>query len=179
MEESYWKYCESLDSASFHRLMAEYGQDVWNLAFVLTKRHDLADDVTQDVFLKAYKSIGTFRGASSVKTWLLSITRNISINYLRSAFMRKVTLTEWITSKGASPSAEHEMLEQALSEQIWQAVLTMPLKMREVLILHAKYEMTTKEIADLLQMSEGTVKSRLARARQQMNRYWKESAAYE
>ncbi|BBI31190.1 hypothetical protein KCTCHS21_05890 [Cohnella abietis] len=105
MEESYWKYCESLDSANFHLLMTQYGQDVWNLAFVLTKRYDLADDVTQDVFLNAYKAIGTFRGASSVKTWLLSITRNISINYLRSAFMRKVTLTEWITSKGTSPSA--------------------------------------------------------------------------
>ncbi|GGG14582.1 RNA polymerase sigma factor [Paenibacillus abyssi] len=179
MEEAYWKYLEHMDSESFRQLMVTYGQDVWNLAFLMTKRHHLADDITQDVFLRAYKAIGTFRGASSIRTWLLSITRNISINYLRTAFVRKVMLTERLSVRETSPSAEKVVLAHALSDEIWEAVLRLPLKLREVLVLHVKYEMTTKEIADALRISEGTVKSRLARARRKMSISWKESAAYE
>lgn len=165
MDETYWKHLEQMDSASLQRLMSAYGQEVWNLAFLLTKRHHLADDIAQDVFIKAYESIHQFRGASGIKTWLLSITRNISINYLRTAFVRKVTLTGWITDKGVNASAEKQAVEQSVTEEIWRAVMGLPLKLREVLILHGKYELSMKEIANVLGVSEGTVKSRLARAR--------------
>ncbi|MBB6669588.1 sigma-70 family RNA polymerase sigma factor [Cohnella nanjingensis] len=148
--------------------MHKYGQDVWNLAFILTRSRDMADDVSQDVFLKAYTTIGSFRGSSSVRTWLLAITRNTSINAMRTAFMRRVTLTAWVTDTRASPSAEIEALARTLSDEIWAKVLALPFKLREVLILQAKYEMSIREIADLLRLSEGTVKSRLARARGRM-----------
>jgi len=179
LDESYWKHLGQMDSAGLRQLMLTYGQEVWNLAFLLTKRHHLADDIAQDVFIKAFESIHLFRGASSIKTWLLTITRNTSINYMRTAFMRKVTLTDWITAKGVNASAEKEAMEQTVTEEIWRMVLELPLKMREVLILHGKYELSTKEIAHVLGVSEGTVKSRLARARSKMSAYWKESAAYE
>ena len=179
MDETYWKHLERMDSASLQQLMSVYGQEVWNLAFLLTKRHHLADDIAQDVFIKVYESIHLFRGASSIKTWLLSITRNISINYLRTAFVRKVTLTGWITDKGVNASAEKQVVEQSVTEEIWRAVMELPLKLREVLVLHGKYELSMKEIANVLGVSEGTVKSRLARARVKMSAYWKEDAAYE
>ncbi len=179
MGEINWNYLERMDADSFRHLMELYGQDVWNLAFTITKKHDLADDVSQDVFLKVYHSIHTFRGKSSIKTWLLSITRNMSINHLRSAFLRRVTLMDRVTVEGDTSSAEKEAMENQFTHEIWTVVLKLPLKLREVLILHAKFDLNTKEIADVLQLPEGTVKSRLSRARQKMNTYWKGSAQYD
>ncbi|UVI32671.1 RNA polymerase sigma factor [Paenibacillus spongiae] len=178
-EESHWKHLTNLDAGLLRSLMEQYGQDVWSLAYILTKRHDLADDVAQDVFLNAYRNIQSFRGESAIKTWLLSMTRNTAINYTRTAFMRRVTLTAWITSKATSPSAEHEAMELELSDDIWRTVLKLPLKFREVLILHGKYDLSVKEIAETLGISEGTVKSRLSRARHKVSAYWKEETAYE
>ncbi|MFS0726908.1 RNA polymerase sigma factor [Paenibacillus sp. 1P07SE] len=174
-----WNYLERMDADSFRHLMELHGQDVWNLAFTITKKHDMADDVTQDVFLKVYHSIHTFRGTSSIKTWLLSITRNMSINHLRSAFLRRVTLMGKVSMDGGNDSAEKVALDNQFTHEIWSVVLKLPLKLREVLILHAKFELNTKEIADVLQLPEGTVKSRLSRARQKMNLYWKGSAQYD
>src|SRR5690606_6717767 len=104
------RYVEQLDTASFRLLMETHGQEVWNLAFLITKKRDLADDIAQDVFIKAYRNIDTFRGASSIKTWLLVMTRNTAISYTRSAFLRKVMLVDRIAERGGSPSAEQEAL---------------------------------------------------------------------
>ncbi|MFD2332492.1 RNA polymerase sigma factor [Cohnella sp. GCM10020058] len=110
MEETHWSYAENMDSGGLRELMRLYGSEVWNLAFVLTKRRDLADDVSQDVFFAAYRKIDTFRGASSVRTWLLSITRNTALNRLRSAFLRRVTLMDRVHDRAheSGPSAESE-----------------------------------------------------------------------
>lgn len=172
MEDSHWAYIENMDAGGLRELMQRYGPEVWNLAFVLTKRRDLADDVSQDVFLAVYRTIGSFRGDSSVRTWLLAITRNTSINHLRSSFVRRVILMERMgerQSGEAGPSAEFEALRRSLSNEIWEAVMQLPLKLREVLVLQARHELTVREIAQLLGLPEGTVKSRLSRARLLMN----------
>lgn len=179
MEESYWRHLDRMDPEQLRELMTAYGQEVWNLAFLLTRKYELADDIAQEVFLKAHDNIGAFRGGSSIKTWLLSITRNLSINQLRTAFMRKVTLVDWVMPSGAGPSAEQEAMANELTSQIWLDVMKLPVKLREVLILHAKYEMNTKDIAEMLQLPEGTVKSRLSRARGKMSIYRRESEVYE
>jgi RNA polymerase sigma-70 factor (ECF subfamily) len=179
LEKDYWKYSESMNSESFRDLMLTYGQDVWNYAFFMTQQAHLADDISQDVFFKAYCSIQTFRGESSIKTWLIAITRNIAINYRRSAFMRKVILVERIFYKDSHPSAENEALGLRQSHPIWDVVLKLPIKYREVLILDAKYELTMKEMSAVLGISEGAVKSRLSRARQRVAAIWKEEPEYE
>ncbi|MDI4649363.1 RNA polymerase sigma factor [Cohnella hashimotonis] len=178
MEETHWSYAENIDADGLRELMLQYGSEVWNLAFVLTKRRDLADDVSQDVFLAAYRKIDTFRGASSVRTWLLSIARNTAINRLRSAFLRRVTLMDRIDDRAhdAGPSAESEVLRRSLSNEIWADVMRLPLKLRETLVLQARYELTVREIALLLDLSEGTVKSRLSRARERMIRLREEAS---
>ncbi len=154
-------------------LMESFGQDVWNYAFFLTKRKDAADDISQDVFLRAFKHWNDFQGRSSVKTWLFTITRNLSLNYLKTPFMTRVSLTGWIASKQTKPSAETEFMDAAAVSQIWKYVMELPPKYREVLILESHYQLPRKEMAELLGISEGTIKSRLHRARARMEKMLK------
>lgn len=181
MEPEYWKNIESFGAESFRELMETYGQTVWDYAYYVTGRFDLADDVAQDVFLAAYRRIATFRGQSSMRTWLLAITRNVALNYRRTAFLRRVILIDRPEEHGkdAHPSAEQEALSRSHSEELWRVVLALPVKFREVLLLDAKYGMSLAEIAGVLDVPLGTVKSRLARARRKVSEAWKEETAYE
>lgn len=145
--------------------MTAYGQDVWNFVYCMTRKWELADDITQEVFLKAYRHMHSFRREASVKTWLLTIARNTVRDYMKSAFMRRVTLVDWVQNRETHPSAEDESFEQMAVSRIWKQVLELPVKYREVLILFAHYQLSMKEIARLLGTREGTVKSRLHQAR--------------
>jgi RNA polymerase sigma-70 factor (ECF subfamily) len=151
-------------------LMTTYGEDVWNFAFFLTRRADAADDITQDVFFIVFNRLYTFRGEASIKSWILSITRNKALNYLKSAFIRKVALIDTIMHMGAqSPSAEQTVLDRMSSRAIWEHVMKLPVKFREVIILHYHFDLSMGEIAAALHISEGTVKSRLHRAKKKMS----------
>jgi RNA polymerase sigma-70 factor (ECF subfamily) len=162
----YISVSEQADQKAILRdLMTAYGDDVWNFAFSLCRRADMAQDITQDVFLKVYRSLGSFRGDSSAKTWILAITRNTAADYKRSAFFRKVTLQRFAKQDGCEKSAEQEAMENLAIHDIWKKVLKLPAKYREVLVLSAHHQLTMKEMAEILGVSEGTVKSRLYHAR--------------
>ncbi|GLI10622.1 RNA polymerase sigma factor [Paenibacillus tyrfis] len=152
-----------------NELMNAYGKDVWNYAYSITRKWDQADDITQEVFIKVYRNLSTFRSESSVKTWLLAITRNMTLDYRKAAFYRKVTLVDFIASRGeyeqAAASTEHEVLNKMAVNEMWDMVLKLPVKYREVLILHAHHQLSMKEMAEVLGVSEGTIKSRLFHAR--------------
>lgn len=158
-------------------LMMAYGGDVWNFAYSLTRRRELADDIRQDVFVKAYGKIDTFRGVSSIKTWLFSITRNTVIDYHRSAIFRKVTLIDYIASKVSHPSAEQDYLANEIFSETWKAVMSLPVKLREVIVLFAHHQLSIAEIAAVLKISESSVKVRLHRARKKVNQILGESEA--
>ncbi|MFD2672572.1 RNA polymerase sigma factor [Marinicrinis sediminis] len=166
-ENEYLKYIsDTADPKQVLRdLMVQYGNDIWNYAYSMTRRWEVADDVTQDVFMKAYKNITNFRNEASVKTWLLKITRNTVLDYQKSAFFRRVTLVDYMTTKATDHSAESEVMEQMAVSEIWAKVLKLPPKYREVLILYGHHQLSMKEIAAMLGVSEGTVKSRLHHAR--------------
>jgi RNA polymerase sigma-70 factor (ECF subfamily) len=146
-------------------LMTAYGEKVWNYAFSLTRKREQADDITQEVFIKVYRNLFTFRSESSIKTWLFTITRNTVHNYHRSAFFRKVTLKHFVDHVHMQKSAETEAMEKIEISDIWQKVLQLPLKYREVLILFGHDQLSMQEIAQVLGINEGTVKSRLHNAR--------------
>lgn len=151
-------------------LMREYGKDVWNFAFFLTRKRELADDIAQDVFVKVYERLYDFRGQSSVRTWLLAITRNTAIDALRSSWLKRVILHPGRIERFASPSAEQETMRRLAADELWDTVLDLPRKLREVLLLSCHYGQSMREIAELLGISEGTVKSRLHRARAAVNK---------
>jgi RNA polymerase sigma-70 factor (ECF subfamily) len=147
-------------------LMKAYGDDVWNYAFSLCKKADVAQDVTQEVFLKVFRKLGTFRGESSVKTWILTITRNTAADFRKAALLHRIKLAGLI-GKGErfERSAESEAMENIAVTDIWQKVLKLPGKYREVLVLSAHHQLSMAEIAAILGISSGTVKSRLHHAR--------------
>lgn len=179
MQFDYLKHITGgLDRAAvLDELMREYGKDVWNFAYFLTRQRELADDIVQDVFVKVYERLYDFRGQSSIKTWLLAITRNQARDALRSAWLRKVTLLPAWLERDVQKSAEHEWLDKMDTEQVWKTVLDLPRKLKEVLLLSAHYGFTMKEIAEMLSITEGTVKSRLHRARAAVNRKWAKETA--
>lgn len=146
-------------------LMTTYGDDVWNYAFSLCRNSDMSDDITQEVFLKVYRKLGSFRGESSIKTWLLAITRHTAFDMQRSSFWKRIKSSDIFAAAAVQPSAEHEAIERFAINDIWQKVMELPVKYREVLILYAHCQLSMKEMAEILKLSEGTVKSRLFHAR--------------
>lgn len=169
----------TMDAATLRDVMDRYGSDIWNYAYFLTKNRELADEITQDVFIKAYYRIETFRGSSSFKTWLLTIARNTAFRYKRASFLRRVRLLPSIRSEQsgrAGRSAENEYMEERYADDIWETIMALPDKYREVLVLDIRYDLSTDAMAKLLNVAAGTVKSRLHRAREKVQRMLKEES---
>lgn len=154
--------------------MEQYGEDVWNYAYFLCRRRETADDIAQETFIKAYRNAHTFRGEAQVKTWLFKIARNCWFSHRRSAFARRVALFGFAPEDGAMPSAEDSFLAEQLTHEVWGAVLALPAKDREILLLQAHHGLTLVQIAEMLGASVTAVKSRLRRAKQRAARLLKE-----
>lgn len=179
MEEKHYKYITEISVYDIERMMEKYGEDVWQYAFFLTKKHDLADDISQEVFIKAYRVVHTFRGQSTLKTWLLKITRNTSFSHLRKAFFRHHLLMQNITRDGTRQSAENDYIDKEFAHEIWTKVMQLSTKYREVIVLSGHYHLSMEEISDALQISISTVKTRLHRARKALAKIIQEDNDYE
>ncbi|MCA0757173.1 RNA polymerase sigma factor [Paenibacillus sp. N4] len=175
MEENYLNTAISLGAPEIEELVHRYWHEIWQYAFFLTRHEQLAEDIAQDTFVQAFRSISSFRGECSVKTWLFKIARNTAFNYRKSAFFRKVTLFGLLKDKTASFSAEAHYFNNMLTDEIWEAVLALPKRYREIIILHAHYGLTHAELVDLLGISAGTIKSRLHRARAMLKQMMEEA----
>jgi len=119
LKEMQLQLSAELNISDIRELMESYGEDIWNYAYVITRNTHTADDVGQDVFIKAYEH--SFRGEASMETWLLKITRNAVLSYLKRAFFRRVVLLgeqspgdglEGMAGNSSSPSAEAEYSER-------------------------------------------------------------------
>jgi len=180
--EEYLQYLARMDVADIKLLMDNYGQDVWNYAFMLTGNVHMADDIAQETFVKAYKHFHSFRGEASTKTWLLRITRNTAYSHKRKAFVRKVVLVDFQEERAVpnpspsnteAPSAEAEVIGRETLDEIWQGVMELPTKYRDPLVLSLHYELSMEDIASLLGLPVGTVKSRISRAKRKLSAKWK------
>jgi RNA polymerase sigma-70 factor (ECF subfamily) len=161
---------EQHKQARFEAVIMPHLDAAYNLARWLTRNEHDAQDVVQDAFLRAFKFFGGFRGTNS-RSWLLSIVRNTSYNWLQknrkseltTVFDEELHEAEGVVSDPLAPllrDAEHQMVRQAIED--------LPVEFREVMILRELEGMSYKEISELTEVPIGTVMSRLARARKQL-----------
>ncbi|WP_239617694.1 RNA polymerase sigma factor [Cohnella mopanensis] len=150
----------------------KYGNDLWNYAFSIVGKPEIADDILQDVFIKILEKLQTFRGGSSMKTWLLSITRNTAYNSRSKWLIRKTFSIDKWSDQHSYPSAETEAIEQIEMNNAWKIVMKLPVKYREVLVLFVHHDMSQKEIAQTIGVPEGTIKSRLHYARLKFSKHY-------
>ncbi|QSO54381.1 sigma-70 family RNA polymerase sigma factor [Alicyclobacillus curvatus] len=149
------------------RWMEQYGTDVINFAYSYVRNYHQAQDIAQDVFLRAFQNAHTFRGDSAVKTWLLSITANRCKDYLRSWHTRHEMLQkeDWSADDIADADTESTVLGKLSRDEVWERVNELPLKYREVVVLYYLRDLSTKEVAEVLSVSDEAVRTRLHRGR--------------
>jgi RNA polymerase sigma factor, sigma-70 family len=175
------------DSLAFDLLITRYSGQVYGLLFRLTEDAEEAADLTQDTFLQVLRSIGKFRGDSELKTWLFRIAINESRNRFRWWKRRKrestVSLDEQPAHEGMSfnetIAAPAEDPEQAFArrqtrESLERALNELPLQFREAVVLCDVEGQSYREIAAILGINIGTVKSRIARGREEMRKRLKD-----
>lgn len=138
------------------------------LGYLVAKLGDreLAEEVLQDVMLSAWKSAAGFRGDSKVFTWLLSIARNRAINTYRKRKPSVVALDDVFDLHGNDTGPLEQVERNDLRTAVARALRHLPETQREVLILVFYHQLTGPEVATVLDISVGTVKSRLHRAKQ-------------
>ncbi|SOC39889.1 sigma-70 family RNA polymerase sigma factor [Ureibacillus acetophenoni] len=147
--------------------LEEYGDYLKHLVYTYVKDIQKTEDIVQDVFIKFYKSLDRFEGRATFKTYLYRIAVNECKNYLKSWHFRKFEVTEKIKMWKNRESAESEVIRKEQSETIADIVNELPVKYREVIWLFYYLELSVAEIAEVLNCSVNTVKTRLARGRKQ------------
>lgn len=147
-------------------LMNTYGDYIARMCYIYLKNQTLAEDATQEVFIKAYKNMESFRGEASEKTWLTSIAINVCKGYARTNWLRKVQVG--LEKVLAGQYEEDNVMQQISKSDLLVRVMALPTKYREVILLFYYQEFKVSEIAKLLEVSESTVKMRLNRARKKM-----------
>ena len=166
------------DMAALAILVEKYKRLVYRVAVQITKNHEDANDVMQDTFLKVHESIHSFRKDAAFETWLYRIVVNHATNLVKRRERRRESPLSGTSEMEIHPdlrraadlaSNPHLNLERK-ERQRWvtQAVNSLPLKQRTVVILHEFEGLTHPEIASILNCSEGTVRSRLHYARHKL-----------
>ncbi len=162
---------DSGGSLNIEALMRTYGNDVLRTAYSYVKDHTAAEDCFQETFIKAYRNLDSFRGESSVKTWLIRITVNVCKDFLKSSYQRHVVPMMDFEEDAIVSDNDFEEVENAdRNEAIRKAVEELPENYREAVMCVYFNEMSLGEAAQALGVPEGTVKSRLARAREQLKK---------
>ena len=157
----------------FDRVMETYQPVIFRFMFASLRDRDAAETLTQDCFLRAYRHRNRFRGSASVKTWLMRIAVNLVRDRLRNRrlqFWRRTQLSaieeykvnDSVATRGLSPESQTLLNDQVSG--IWQAAGSLSHMQRSVFLLRFVEEMDLIEIADALGVTEGTVKSHLSRA---------------
>ncbi|MGO8673062.1 MAG: sigma-70 family RNA polymerase sigma factor [Capsulimonadaceae bacterium] len=167
--------CRRGDLGAFNDLVRRYEKQVYNYAYRLTNNYDDASDIAQDAFLRVYNAIGTFRGDASFSTWLFRITTNVFLDERKRARAHpKSSLDEYVEFEESSVTRQIEdpgptpamLTEEAERSNILQkAISSLPEYQRVMVVLYHVQQKSYEEIAAVMDMPIGTVKSRLNRAR--------------
>ncbi|MGH9224969.1 MAG: RNA polymerase sigma factor [Acidimicrobiales bacterium] len=159
------------DVAAFERLVRAYQADVWRFLTRFLGDAALAEDVAQDTFLRAYLRLGSFRFECKFSTWVLQIARNAGLDALR-ARMRRVRLHD---AAPAPPPTQ----DPVATAEVAAALASLGPNLREALLLVEVLGLTYREVAEVTGVPEGTVKSRVFKARSRLAGWMTEGAAGE
>ena len=167
--------CLQGDQQAWEAIVRLYWRRVFNVAYKFVGKHDAAEDLAQDIFLKIFKSLNTFDRRANFQTWLISVSRNLCIDHYRSVRKERETIDRDIDPNELSPPS-HEISPMAHLEQrdrvvlLRHALAELPDTLKTAVLMRDIQEMTYQEIADKLQLPEGTVKSRINRGRTELAR---------
>lgn len=175
--------CLEGDQRAWEAIARLYWRKVFNVAYKFVGRHDEAEDLTQDIFLKIFKSLGTFDRRANFQTWLISVSRNLCIDHYRSVRKERETIDRGVNANDLSPvSAEvgpYVALERTdLAQHLRRALRGLPDALRTAVVMRDLQDLTYQEIADRLGLPEGTVKSRINRGRRELARQLRRQGGY-
>jgi RNA polymerase sigma-70 factor (ECF subfamily) len=175
--------CLRGDQNAWELIVRHYWRKVFNIAYKFVGRHDEAEDLTQDIFLKIFKSLGTFDRRANFQTWLISVSRNLCIDHYRSVRKERETIDRDVDANELTPASPEPgpmaMLEQRDRVTLLRhALAELPETLRSAVLMRDIQEMSYQEIADTLHLPEGTVKSRINRGRTELARHVKKQGAY-
>lgn len=168
MEESFHMEARSKEEL-IAELLALYGTELKRIAFMYVHDHALTEDILQEVFIACYNHLDNFRGESSYKTWLVKITVNKCKDSLRRWSMRNIIYKPKIDmQKLHHSSPELTYISKVEDIELVEQVMSLPIKLRDVIILFYYQELSVEEISSILCININTVKSRLFRARKKL-----------
>jgi len=176
--------CLAGDAGAWEDIVRMHSRRIYNLCYRFTNSPDNAEDLTQDVFIKVYRTLASYnieKGAFT--TWLTTLTRNLLVDHFRRSRLDRMTdsidagLTEEADSISLSdrlpdrgPSPADRLASQETQKMVQQALARLSPDLREAVILRDLQDMDYKEISQVLRVPEGTVKSRINRGRTELAR---------
>jgi RNA polymerase sigma-70 factor (ECF subfamily) len=153
---------------AFEEIVRRYQRRVYGTALRIVRRHDVADDVAQEAFVRAYKALASFDTSRPFGPWICRIAANLAINHLRSPESREEELPETHAQTPSLSGPLDTLLHGEAQQVLDRALGELPAEQRAVFVLRVVEELSYKEIADALGIAMGTVMSRLARARERL-----------
>lgn len=168
------------DVNAFEMLVREYEKNVYNLALRMVGNSEDAADMSQEAFIKAYNSLDSFRGDSKFSVWLYRIVSNVCLDFIRSR-KRKQTVSLSVEDDNGddveldiaddTQSPERLMDKQLTREAVRRGLDSLPPGQRQILLLREIQGLSYDEIAEVLNVEAGTVKSRIFRARKKLSAF--------
>ncbi|MCB0278380.1 MAG: sigma-70 family RNA polymerase sigma factor [Calditrichaeota bacterium] len=167
------------DQAAYRELLTKYQHRVLILVKKIIYDAQEADDLTQEAFIKAFNNLQSFNFEFAFSTWLFKIATNNCIDYLRKKRLKTFSMNKSIQQKDgetqqeyadSTPTIEREMIQTETSKQIMDAIEKLPPKYRQAIIMRHNEEKSYEEIAEILDLPLGTVKARIFRARELLNK---------
>src|ERR687898_974815 len=167
--------CLGGDQVAWETIVRQNWRKVFNVAYKFVGKHDEAEDLTQDIFLKIFKALDTFDRRANFQTWLISVARNLCIDHYRSVRKERETIDRDVDAGELTPAAPGQSAYQALEQRdrvelLRKAMAELPPTLREAVVKRDIQEFSYQEIADQLSLPEGTVKSRINRGRTELAR---------
>lgn len=158
------------DATAWEPLMLAHQQAVFRLCYLLLGDPDDAEDVAQDTFLRAWKHLKGFDGTRPLRPWLLSIASNLASNRRRSAGRYFAALMRAFRDEPTPVRIEEKSAQHLEASELWHAVQTLDTNDQRIIYLRYFLDLPVDETAQVLQIAEGTVKSRLSRAMEKLRK---------